>query len=150
VSQGRPLSVEEEERETGEQEETIYTMSPIDSVIKGQDQNVSWLPFKQKVSKPPVSMKSVRLKIHFGNDTRFLMVPVKQAFIEFAEGIARKLGTKETLRFKTRDEEGDMITVADQEDLEVAISTCRESAFKEGRELGKLEVSLFSNTAFCV
>jgi len=138
VPQGRPLSVEEE-GETGE--DTNNTMSPIDGVIKGQEHNTNWLPFRQKTSKPPMSMKSVRLKIHFGDDTRFLMVPAKQDFLDFAEAVARKLGTKERLKFKTRDEEGDMITIADQEDLEVAISTCRESASKEGRELGKLEVN---------
>jgi len=87
-------------------------------------------------------MKSIRLKIHFKEDTRFLVIPAEYSFVDLSETIVRKLATKGTLKLKTRDEEGDMITIADQEDLEVAALGCRESALKGGREMGKLEVSL--------
>lgn len=140
MSQRRPLSVEEESEES-HQDLPRSAMSPIDSILNGDEQDRHWLPFRQKISKPELTMKSIRLKIHFGDDTRFLIIPAKYNFEDLAETLARKLATDGLLKVKTRDDEGDMITIADQEDLDVSVSTCRELAHKEGRDMGKLEVS---------
>ena len=40
-----------------------------------------------------------------------------------------------------KDEDGDRITMGDQEDLDMAIAMCRDLAAKENVDMGKLEVS---------
>jgi len=57
--------------------------------------------------------------------------------------IAKKFKLKEGgFVSKTRDEDGDLITMADQEDLEAASLVCAERAVKAGNEHLRLEVSM--------
>ena len=87
--------------------------------------------------------KSLRLKVHYPSETRYIIMVASVSFQEFADQITKKysgdLGGKK-LKIKTKDEEGDVITVGDQEDLEPCLSSARITARKEGAEMIKLEV----------
>jgi hypothetical protein len=68
------------------------------------------------------------------------------ATIEYGEFVARlkeKFGLSKGVRCKIKDEDGDdMISLSDQEDLDLAISSSKDAARQEGAEFGKLEVSV--------
>ncbi len=61
---------------------------------------------------------------------------------EFVERIREKFAIRGRFKCKIRDD-GDMITMGDQDDLDMAIMTCKEDARREAADMGKMEVSLF-------
>ena len=61
-------------------------------------------------------------------------------YSEFEAKIREKFGFRSLLRIRMQDE-GDMITMVDQEDLDLLLSSATEAARKEGSEMGKMEVS---------
>jgi hypothetical protein len=60
-------------------------------------------------------------------------------FSEFESRIREKFGFQCPLKMKVQDD-GDMITMVDQEDLDLLLSSAREVARREGSEMGKMEV----------
>lgn len=62
-------------------------------------------------------------------------------FAEFETRIREKFGFKCPLKMRVQDD-GDMITMVDQEDLDLLLSSAREVARREGSEMGKMEVGL--------
>lgn len=87
-------------------------------------------------------MKKIRIKAHGpGDDTRYVMAPSTILYAEFLEAIAKKFSlSKSSMKVKTRDEEGDLITMGDQDDLDMAVAAAKEAAGREAVDMGKLEV----------
>lgn len=94
-------------------------------------------------SHPTTTKRTIRLKVHHEEDTRYIIAQENVTFEEVCTLIAKKFKLKESgLSCKTRDEDGDMVTIADQEDLEAAFVVCTERAEKEGAEHLRLKVCL--------
>ena len=95
-------------------------------------------------SPAPAVTRTIRLKVHHNDDTRYIIAQVSITFAELVISIAKKfkLHSSADLLVKTRDEDGDLITIADQEDLEAACVVCAERAAKEASEYLRLEVSV--------
>lgn len=71
-----------------------------------------------------------------------IMINTNIEFDEFITRLKDKFGFRRKTRCKIQDEDGDgMISVSDQEDLDMAISTCKKNARRDRSEFGKLEVS---------
>lgn len=85
-------------------------------------------------------IKKIRVKVHADQDTRFIMIGPTIDFGALEGKIREKFGFKSKLRIKMRDD-GDMVTLGDQDDLDMLLSTARQAARKEGNDMGKLEVS---------
>lgn len=85
-------------------------------------------------------IQKFRTKVHAPDDTRYIMIGPRIEFTEFENRIREKFGFKCPLKMKVQDE-GDMITMVDQEDLDLLISSAKEVARREGSEMGKIEVS---------
>ena len=104
-------------------------------------------------------LKRVRIKVHSPEDTRYIMMNISPAmggnggidFGEFESKIREKFGVKSQLKIKMREvdsdpesgdgmPQGDMITMGDQDDLEMLLGAVRSAARKERSEMGKLEV----------
>ncbi|KAH2612217.1 hypothetical protein KXW34_002557 [Aspergillus fumigatus] len=81
-----------------------------------------------------------RIKVHAFEDTRYIMIGPTLEYSEFEAKIREKFGFRSLLRIRMQDE-GDMITMVDQEDLDLLLSSATEAARKEGNEMGKMEVS---------
>jgi hypothetical protein len=64
-------------------------------------------------------------------------------FGEFVGKIREKFGFNSLLKIRMQDE-GDMITMVDQEDLDLLLMSAKEFARREGSEMGKMEVSVAS------
>lgn len=72
-----------------------------------------------------------------------IMITTGIEYNEFVQRLKEKFGFQGNVRCKIRDEDGDgMISVSDQEDLDMAISSCKKAARREKSEFGKLEVCL--------
>jgi hypothetical protein len=82
----------------------------------------------------------IKVKAH-GEDTRMIMITTGIDYSEFVQRLKEKFGIKGGVKCKIRDEDGDgMISVSDQEDLDMAISSSKKAARRERAEFGKMEV----------
>ncbi|KAA8902488.1 hypothetical protein FN846DRAFT_899457 [Sphaerosporella brunnea] len=85
-------------------------------------------------------VRKIKVKAH-GDDTRMIMITTGIEYSEFVQRLREKFGFKGTIRCKIRDEDGDgMISLSDQEDLDMAISSSKKAARRERSEFGKMEV----------
>jgi hypothetical protein len=86
-------------------------------------------------------VRKFRVKVHAPEDTRYIIVGPGIGFGEFEARIREKFGFRLRLRIRMQDD-GDMITMVDQEDLDLLVGAARENAGREGSGMGKMEVSL--------
>ncbi|KAE8365192.1 hypothetical protein BDV27DRAFT_127260 [Aspergillus caelatus] len=84
-------------------------------------------------------VRRFRVKVHAVEDTRYIIIGPTTGFSEFEMKIRDKFGFRSLLKVRMQDE-GDMITMVDQEDLDLLFSSARESAIREGSEMGKMEI----------
>ncbi|KAL4807252.1 hypothetical protein BDV18DRAFT_114735 [Aspergillus unguis] len=84
-------------------------------------------------------VRRFRVKVHSLEDTRYIIVPPTIDFVELEARIREKFGFQMLLKIKMQDE-GDMITMVDQEDLDLLFMASREIARREGSEMGKMEI----------
>jgi hypothetical protein len=81
--------------------------------------------------------------VHAPDDIRYIMIGPTVQFAEFETRIREKFGFKCPLKMRVQDD-GDMITMVDQEDLDLLLTSAREVARREGSEMGKMEVRSIS------
>ncbi|KAL3470161.1 hypothetical protein BJX99DRAFT_251426 [Aspergillus californicus] len=84
-------------------------------------------------------VRKFRVKVHSADDTRYIIIGPTIEFPEFETRIREKFGFQMLLKIKMQDE-GDMITMVDQEDLDLLLMASKEIARREGSEMGKMEV----------
>ncbi|KXG54029.1 Tetratricopeptide-like helical [Penicillium griseofulvum] len=84
-------------------------------------------------------IQKFRTKVHAPDDTRYIMIGPSIEFGEFENRIREKFGFNCPLKMKVQDD-GDMITMVDQEDLDLLVSSAKEVARREGSEMGKIEI----------
>jgi len=87
-------------------------------------------------------MKRIRVKIH-ADDTRYVMILPTTNFADFVDQIRNKFGLVNDFKVKMMDEEKDLVTMSDQDDLDMCVEAARLVAKKEQAEMGKMDVSLF-------
>lgn len=83
----------------------------------------------------------IRVKVH-GVDTRYVFITQDQTIREFWQSIREKFGVRNNFKVEIKDD-GDMITMADQDDLDMAVQTAKSLARKEGSDMAKMEVCFF-------
>ncbi|KAE9983226.1 hypothetical protein EG328_010167 [Venturia inaequalis] len=84
------------------------------------------------------TMKKIRVKVH-ADDTRYVLVGSAVEFQDFVNQIRAKFGIRQAFKIKIKDD-NDMITMADQEDLDMAIETAKSGARREKSDMGKMEI----------
>ena len=84
--------------------------------------------------------KNIRVKVHSGDDTRYIMVTPQVPFEDFVDRVREKFGIRTRFKLKVRDE-GDLITMGDRDDWEMAVQSVWKEVRSEGGEMGKMEVS---------
>lgn len=90
-------------------------------------------------------IRKVRVKVHAQEDTRYILIGIAIEFPDLVERIRQKFGIRKRFKVKVRDDDlpdGDMITMGDQDDLDMAMMTVKAKARKERLDMGKMEVSL--------
>ena len=94
-------------------------------------------------SRRPADIQKIRVKVHAA-DSRYIMIGTAVEFPDLADKIREKFGLRKRFKIKVRDDDmpnGDMITIGDQDDLEMVMSVVKSNAKKERQDMGRLEVS---------
>ncbi|KAG9242025.1 hypothetical protein BJ878DRAFT_193032 [Calycina marina] len=87
-------------------------------------------------------VRKIRVKVH-AEDVRYIMVGVAIEFPELVDRIREKFGMRKRFKVKVREDDdpnGDMITMGDQDDLEMIIQSVKAKAKKERLDMGKMEI----------
>ncbi|EEQ92025.1 NADPH oxidase regulator NoxR [Blastomyces dermatitidis ER-3] len=84
-------------------------------------------------------VRKIRAKVHASSDVRFIMIGSSVGYNEFEAKIRDKFGFKKRVRLQMQDD-GDMVTMGDQDDLDMLLSTSRQEARREGLDMGKIEI----------
>ncbi|KXL50968.1 hypothetical protein M433DRAFT_57660 [Acidomyces richmondensis BFW] len=90
-------------------------------------------------SRKAPELRKVRIKVH-AEDMRYVMTTPNVTFEALVEQIRQKFLFKGTIKLKMKDEEGDLVTMADQDDLDMAMSVCKTAAMMEKLDMGKMEI----------
>jgi len=69
------------------------------------------------------------------------MIPPTTKFADFVDQIRNKFGLVNDFKVKMMDEEKDLVTMSDQDDLDMCVEAARLVAKKEQAEMGKMNVS---------
>ncbi|CAG8492000.1 3650_t:CDS:10 [Diversispora eburnea] len=151
IENGRPLRVP---REGLSRSNSLSTISTISSRLTPQSRGISERPSTPQRSNTlnTVARAGLKSPLQGGqrtpptpdssevygkeNDTRVILVPVDIAFSDFMKRVQGKFSSNNPLKLKYKDEDGTMVSITDQEDLEIAISMIPRSA----SEIGKMEI----------
>lgn len=88
-------------------------------------------------------IRKIRVKVHAG-DVRYIMIGAAIEFPDLVDKIRDKFGIRRRFKIKVKDDDapdGEMITMGDQDDLDMVIMTAKQQARKQRLEAGKMEVS---------
>jgi hypothetical protein len=134
----------ETENETFDTSSTLSASPPLPYEIVSPDRHASRPRHQRSQSRrPPVAtMRRIRIKVHAPEDTRYLMASTAPIYTELLEQVKTKFSIKSDVRLRIKDEDGDMVTVGDQDDLDLALMVCKDSAESQRAEMGKMEIWL--------
>lgn len=85
----------------------------------------------------------IRVKVHAADDVKLVMITPTTQFSIMTDKIREKFNLRRRFKIKVRDEDmpdGDMITMGDQDDLDMIIDGVKEDARKTRSETGKMEI----------
>lgn len=129
-------------------EEDEYINSSPDELaaqasIRSHSRAASVSSESRRVSKRP-DMRKIRVKVHANDDTRYIMLNSPYVdYDDFESRVREKFSIRGKMKMLIRDfddEPGQMITMADQDDLDVLLSHVKSTARREGNPMGKMEV----------
>jgi len=154
ASRSRPVFIEEEQIEADQQadSDTVSSTSShggrsgalaFEIIPPRQFRDRSRSRAQSRRRQAP-EVRKVRVKV-YADDTRYVMISPDIQFPEFVDQIRRKFGSMNSFKLKMRDEDGDMVTMGDQDDLDMAITASKNIAATEGAEMGKMDVRLISH-----
>lgn len=128
-----------------DEEDEYINSSPDEAALQVQRRSHSRGPsISSSASSKRPEMRKIRVKVHANDDTRYIML--SSALIEyddFESRVREKFSIRGKMRILMRDfddEPGQMITMADQDDLDVLLNHVKSTARKERNEMGKMEV----------
>jgi hypothetical protein len=89
-------------------------------------------------------IRKMRIKVHATDEVRYIMVGMAVEFPDFVDRIREKFGLRRKFKIKYKDDEtdGEMITMGDQDDLDMAMASSQANAKRMRQDTAKLEVSL--------
>lgn len=88
-------------------------------------------------------IRKIRVKVHATDDVRYIMIGAAIEFPDLVDRIRDKFGIRRRFKIKVRDDdgsEGDMVTMGDQDDLDMAVMTAKSQARKQRLDTGKMEI----------
>ncbi|KAG6034072.1 hypothetical protein E4U41_006701 [Claviceps citrina] len=90
-------------------------------------------------------IRKIRVKVHAA-DVRYIMISPAIEYPDFVDMVKEKFGMTRRFKMKIKDEdmpEGDMITVGDDDDLEMAVQSATSLAMRQGQDVAKMEIWIF-------
>jgi len=96
---------------------------------------------RRPAAPPPPEIRKIRIKVHGGDDMRDVMTTPAATYEALEEQIRAKFGLCAAgFKLKIRDEEGDMVTMGDQDDWEMTLGVAKAAANKERVDMAKMEM----------
>jgi len=93
------------------------------------------------------NVSKIRVKAHAADDVRYILVGAAVEYSDFLERVRDKFGLAgRKFKIKIRDEDipdGDMITMGDQDDLDMVLASSKAIARRTRQEVGKLDIWIF-------
>ncbi|KAH7308094.1 tetratricopeptide [Stachybotrys elegans] len=89
-----------------------------------------------------VDVRKIRVKVH-AEDVRYIMIGTAVEFPDFVDRVRDKFALRRKFKMKVKDEDmpdGDMITMGDQDDLDMVIQTAKSMARRQRQEVGRMEI----------
>lgn len=129
----RPMYIDEEDEDDYEQSDVDDAEFEMVSRAKSRRRSPQR---SQTVRRQEVSR--IRVKVH-ATDTRYVFIDSSKTMRDFVAQIREKFGIRNNFKIEIRDD-GDMITMADQDDLDMAVQTAKSEAKKENADVAKMEV----------
>ena len=136
--------IEEEDEEASDYDDASFDEGDFEMVSSRRQGPGSVSGGSKRASSRRDNLRTVRVKVHAG-DARYIVVGPAIEFTVFVEKIQEKFGLRRRFKIKIKDEdspEGEMITMGDQDDLDMVMTSVKQEARKQRSETGKLEVSL--------
>lgn len=88
-------------------------------------------------------IRKIRVKVH-ADDVRYIMIGAAVEFPDLVDRIRDKFGIRRRFKIKVRDDDApnsEMITMGDQDDLDMVIMSVKSQARRQRLDIGKMEVS---------
>jgi hypothetical protein len=138
-------------------EEDDYSDYDDGSVDEGEFEMVSGRRPPQNASMPrgqsrrAPQIRKMRIKVHATDEVRYIMVGMAVEFPDFVDRIREKFSLRRKFKIKYKDDEtdGEMITMGDQDDLDMAMASSQANAKRMRQDTAKLEVSLTPTRSQC-
>lgn len=140
-----PRYIEEEEEEASDYDDGSFDENDFE-MMRGPSAPRSRAPSTAggRGSSRRPDIRKIRVKVH-SEDVRYIMVGSAVEFPDFCDKIREKFALKRRFKIKVRDEDlpnGDMITMGDQDDLDMVVMAVKSNAKRERLDMGKMEVSI--------
>ncbi|TWU72346.1 hypothetical protein ED733_001972 [Metarhizium rileyi] len=90
-------------------------------------------------------VRKIRVKVH-ADEVRYVMIGTAIEYSDFVDTIKDKFGMRRRFKIKIKDEDmpnGDMITIGDEDDLEMAIQSATNTAKRHRQDVAKMEIWIF-------
>jgi hypothetical protein len=132
-------------------EEDDYSDYDDGSVDEGEFEMVSGRRPPQNASMPrgqsrrAPQIRKMRIKVHATDEVRYIMVGMAVEFPDFVDRIREKFSLRRKFKIKYKDDEtdGEMITMGDQDDLDMAMASSQANAKRMRQDTAKLEIWIF-------
>lgn len=146
-----PKYIEEEDEYGSDYDDGSFDENEFEMVSNRAPQGRARAPSTSRGQSRRPEIRKVRVKVHAADDVRYVMVGTAVEFLDFVDKIREKFGLRKRFKIKVPDEDvpgGDMITMGDQDDLEMVMMSVKSNARKERADMGKMEVSFTLTPGF--
>lgn len=150
----QPKYIEEEEEYASDYDDGSFDENDFEMVNsrpgQGQRSRAPSTSGRGQSRRPEI--RKIRVKVH-ADDVRYIMIGVAIEFPDLVDKIREKFGLRKRFKLKVRDDDvpnGDMITMGDQDDLDMAFMSVKANARKERLDMGKMEVSIPEFMSICM
>lgn len=138
----QPKYIEEEEEYASDYDDGSFDENDFEMVNSrpGPRSRAASTSGRGQSRKPDV--RKIRVKVH-ADDVRYIMIGTAVEFPDLVDKIREKFGLRKRFKIKVRDDDvpnGDMITMGDQDDLDMVVMSVKANARKERLDMGKMEV----------
>lgn len=141
--QQQPRYIEEEDEDASDYDDGSFDENDFEMMRNPPRSRAPSTAGGRGSSRRP-DIRKIRVKVH-AEDVRYIMIGAAVEFPDLCDKIREKFGLKRRFKIKVRDEDmpnGDMITMGDQDDLEMVIMAVKSAAKRERLDMGKMEVSI--------
>lgn len=141
--QQRPKYIEEEDEYASEYEDGSFDENEFEMISNRPPARTRTQSTSGRGQSRRPDIRKVRVKVH-SDDVRYIMIGAAIEFADLEDKIRDKFALRKRFKIKVKDDDmpnGDMITLGDQDDLEMVMMSVKSQAKKERADMGKLEVS---------